>query len=56
MILVYAKYLWRSISRKTIGPEYTTILVLTSTGNMSQLDCEQFKAICGAVGLSYWSQ
>jgi hypothetical protein len=44
------------LKHKTIGPEYTTILVLTSTGNMSQLDCEQFKANYGAAGLSYWSQ
>jgi hypothetical protein len=41
---------------KTIGPEYTTILVLTSAGIMSQLDCQQFKTNYGSVGLPYWSQ
>ena len=44
------------LKHKTLGPEYSTVLVLTSTGIMSQLDCEGFKAKYGAVGLSYWSQ
>ena len=44
------------LKHKTLGPDYTTILVLTSSGIMSQLDCEQFEANCGSAGIPYWSQ
>jgi hypothetical protein len=44
------------LKHKTLGPEYATILLLTSTGITSQLDCEQFKVNCGSAGIPYWSQ
>jgi hypothetical protein len=42
------------LKHKTLGPEYITILVMASTGIVSQLELDQFKMIRDAAGLSYW--